>query len=82
MVQKEYLNKQYNSFSRMPTYYVVLEDMNYDNNRILFISQTEEHVMNWCLNNTNPKKQQIRLIKYDMSEDAITSETEIKVPYP
>jgi hypothetical protein len=80
MVQKENLKNQNDSFSRMPTYFVVLQDMDYDNNRILFISQSEEHAMNWCLNNTNPKKQQICLIKYDMSEDAITSETVI-MPY-
>lgn len=66
----------------MESYYVVLEDMNYDNNHIKFISVTEESAIKWALQNTNPKKQQIFLYRYDMTENTLVAETNIPIPFP
>ena len=58
----------------MSSYYVVLQDMDYDNNHILFISQSEDVARNWCKKNTDPEKEQIGIMHYVMSEDAMVSE--------
>lgn len=66
----------------MTSYYIVREDMNYENNYIKYISQVEELAIKWCLKNTDPKRQQISLIKYEMSDEGLLSETTIYIPYP
>jgi hypothetical protein len=66
----------------MSSYYIVLEDINYDNNRIRFVTMTEELAIKWCLLNTKPEERQFSLIRYDISNDEIQSETEIAIPYP
>ena len=58
----------------MSSYYVVLQDMEYDNNHILFISLSEDVVRNWCKTNTDLEKEQISIMHYVMSEDAMISE--------
>ena len=61
----------------MSSYYVVLQDMNYNNNHILFISTSEEAAKRYVLNHTNPKKDQISIAHYIMSDDIMISETEV-----
>lgn len=71
------ISKHYMSFFKetMTSYYVVLQDMNYDNNHILFISLSEDIAMNWYKANTNPQKDQISVVRYDMSDEGMLSET-------
>lgn len=59
----------------MTSYYVVLQDMNYDNNHILFISLSEDIAMNWYKTNTNPQRDQISVVRYDMTDEGMLSET-------
>lgn len=66
----------------MISYYVVLEDMNYNNNQIRFISLSEEIAFKWCLANTTSKQLQFSLMRYDMMDEGVQTETEIKIPYP
>ena len=59
----------------MTSYYVVLQDMNYDNNHILFISLSQDIAMAWYKANTNPQKDQISVVQYDMTDEGIQSTT-------
>ena len=61
----------------MSSYYVVLQDMDYDNNHILFISQSENAARIWCEKNII-KKEQVGIMHYVMSEDAMVSSENIK----
>ena len=54
----------------MSSYYVVMQDMDYDNNHILFISPSENIARIWCNTNTN-SSEQISISHYIMSEDAM-----------
>jgi hypothetical protein len=61
----------------MSSYYVVLQDMDYDNNHILFISQSEDIARKWCKKNTDIQKEQISIMHYVMSEDHMVSENSL-----